>query len=179
MIELENFCKEYKNLFSQKISFQVQDVSFCVEKGQIVGLVGANGAGKTTILKDLILKFNYYKCGQILVIDERNEFSLISGEYIDRIVYSNKKYAFNYALRSMSPEIVVTDELSCKNDWQFVKNAINSGVKLIASCHASTVNELKNKDSFINKIFDRYIVLKNINIPGVIDCIYDKNFNVI
>lgn len=29
----------------------LEDVTFCVEKGEIVGLIGANGAGKTTALK--------------------------------------------------------------------------------------------------------------------------------
>lgn len=31
--------------------FQLQNVSFCVEKGSIMGVIGRNGAGKTTILK--------------------------------------------------------------------------------------------------------------------------------
>jgi len=75
MIELENFCKEYKKLFSQKISFQVQDVSFCVEKGQIVGLVGANGAGKTTILK-AIAGLHYPTSGKIYIGDSFNKFDV-------------------------------------------------------------------------------------------------------
>ena len=75
MIELENFCKEYKNLFSQKISFQVQDVSFCVEKGQIVGLVGANGAGKTTILK-AIAGLHYPTSGKIYIGDSEKKIDV-------------------------------------------------------------------------------------------------------
>lgn len=75
MIELENFCKEYKKLFSQKISFQVQNVSFCVEKGQIVGLVGANGAGKTTILK-AIAGLHYPTSGKIYIGDSEKKIDV-------------------------------------------------------------------------------------------------------
>ena len=75
MIELENFCKEYKKLFSPKISFQVQNVSFCVEKGQIVGLVGANGAGKTTILK-AIAGLHYPSSGKIYIGDSEKKFDV-------------------------------------------------------------------------------------------------------
>lgn len=80
MIELENFCKEYKKLFSQKISFQVQDVSFCVEKGQIVGLVGANGAGKTTILK-AIAGLHYPTSGKIYIGDSEKKFDVEENPY--------------------------------------------------------------------------------------------------
>lgn len=80
MIELENFCKEYKKLFSQKISFQVQDVSFCVEKGQIVGLVGANGAGKTTILK-AIAGLHYPTSGKIYIGDSEKKIDVEENPY--------------------------------------------------------------------------------------------------
>ena len=132
------------------------------------------GKGKTTLLKDIIIKLNNFNCGQVLVIDERNEFSLISGKNIDRIVYSNKFFAFNYALRSLSPDIVVTDELCDKKDWELIRVAVNSGVKVIATCHAKNINELINKPYFEANLFDRYVFLKSNGKPGMLDCVYDK-----
>ena len=43
------------NFFHRKYKYKeaVKDVSFSIEKGQIVGLLGENGAGKTTMLKML------------------------------------------------------------------------------------------------------------------------------
>lgn len=47
MIEIRNLNKSYK-------SFKLNDASFDLAPGKITGLIGANGAGKTTILKILI-----------------------------------------------------------------------------------------------------------------------------
>ncbi len=133
--------------------------------------------GKTTLLKDIVVNLNKLDVGAILVIDERGEFSLIKGENVDNISYSNKNYAFNYAIRSMSPKIVITDELSTASDWQCAKNAISSGVKIIASCHSDGVENLMKKPYYINNIFDRYIFLENNNSFGQVKCVLDKDFN--
>lgn len=45
--EIKNLRKEYKNLTA------VNDVSFNIEDGEIISLLGMNGAGKTTIIKML------------------------------------------------------------------------------------------------------------------------------
>ncbi len=45
MIEVESITKRYGSLVA------IKDVSFTVEKGEVVGFLGPNGAGKTTTLK--------------------------------------------------------------------------------------------------------------------------------
>ncbi len=135
--------------------------------------------GKTTLLKDVMKNLNSLNIGSILVIDERGEFSLIKGENIDNIMYSNKNYAFNFALRSLSPKIVITDELSTIDDWLCAKNAISSGIKIIASCHSDSVENLRLKPSFIHNLFDRYIVLNNGNKFGQAKCVLDRDFKVL
>lgn len=44
----------------------LRDLSFCIEKGQSVGLIGANGAGKSTVMK-LLLGLLAPSSGEILV----------------------------------------------------------------------------------------------------------------
>ncbi len=44
ILKISNLCKDYP-------SFHLQDVSFTVPNGSIVGFVGENGAGKTTTIK--------------------------------------------------------------------------------------------------------------------------------
>ena len=45
---------EVKNLRKVYPSFTLQNVSFSVEEGRVTGLVGANGAGKSTTLKGIL-----------------------------------------------------------------------------------------------------------------------------
>ncbi|MCJ8012992.1 ABC transporter ATP-binding protein [Paenibacillus sp. KQZ6P-2] len=46
-LDIRNLNKEYPN-------FQLKDVSFQLEKGYIMGFIGANGAGKTTTIKSIM-----------------------------------------------------------------------------------------------------------------------------
>lgn len=47
VLQVEHITKEYPG-------FRLEDVSFAVEKGTVMGFVGRNGAGKTTVLKSLM-----------------------------------------------------------------------------------------------------------------------------
>lgn len=135
--------------------------------------------GKTTIIKDIASKLNNDYSKSILIIDERGELKNICGENIDVISFCDKTYAFNYAIRSMSPNIVIMDELSTKNDWECAFRAVNSGVNLIATAHGSSIENIKNKSYFIDKIFDRYVVLDSIKPSGTLNSIYDGEFNLL
>lgn len=136
--------------------------------------------GKTTILKDLARRINREMDYNILLIDERGEFSNVCGTNIDSIKYSDKFYAFSCALRSMSPEIVITDELCNERDWELIKSAIDCGVKIIASCHSERIDELQSKRFFLKGLFDRFVFLESKKeLIGKVKCVYDKDLNKI
>ena len=63
MIELTNFSKSYS---SKSDSFAVKDFSMVCKKGEITGLLGLNGAGKTTILKAICAR-HFATSGSVLV----------------------------------------------------------------------------------------------------------------
>ena len=50
----------------------LEDVSLSLNRGQIIGLVGANGAGKTSLMK-VILGYSSYQEGHFKVIDNNNK----------------------------------------------------------------------------------------------------------
>ena len=50
----------------------LEDVSLSLDRGQIIGLVGANGAGKTSLMK-VILGYSSYQEGHFKVIDNNNK----------------------------------------------------------------------------------------------------------
>lgn len=71
ILELENISKKFDN-------FQLKNISFSLEKGKIMGLIGNNGSGKTTTIK-LILNMIKPQSGIIKVFGQniiKNEVNL-------------------------------------------------------------------------------------------------------
>lgn len=142
-------------------------------------IISPPSKGKTTILKDLARKFNTYTDYSVMIIDERGEFANVAGGNIDLIKFSNKYYALNYGIRSMAPNIVITDELQSRDDWQSAKIAAFSGVKIIASCHGKDIEDIYNKDFFIKNVFERYVVLDALKPAGTVKGFYDSELRLI
>lgn len=59
ILNIENLSKSYKD-------FSLKDVSFSIEPGTVMGLIGKNGAGKTTIIR-LIMNMTEKNGGKITV----------------------------------------------------------------------------------------------------------------
>ena len=135
--------------------------------------------GKTTILRDIARHLSQ-KGVKVCVADERNEISAVSegapgfnlGYSIDILEGASKTDAFKILIRSMSPEVIITDELGDDEDYFAIKKAISSGVSVIASVHSdSRETFLKNNYDFKN-LFNCYITLNRNNGPGTIGEIY-------
>lgn len=63
VIEVKNLTKKYKHLTA------IDDLSFNVKKGEILGLLGPNGSGKSTTINCLLSLLNYQK-GSIKIFGE-------------------------------------------------------------------------------------------------------------
>lgn len=154
-------------------------------------------AGKTTMLRDLIrlLSDGTTKHGlrgfKIGVVDERGEIAACSegtcrnylGVRTDVLDACPKHIGLVMLIRSMSPEIVATDEVGSSEDASALKEAQKAGVKVLATVHGSDLDELKAKPSLsclLNEgVFKRYIILSRRSGPGTVEAVYDQGYKAV
>ena len=110
-------------------------------------LCGEPCSGKTTLLRDLARQLSYQY--RVALIDERGELAaVLNGEpqndvgLCDIFTGYYKSSAMRHALRSMSPEIVVCDEIGSPDDAAAFAECQRSGVNVIATAHAGSAEEL-------------------------------------
>ncbi len=125
------------------------------------------GMGKTTLIRDLIRNLSEKRENTVLVVDERDEIVSNNKFFgVDVLKNCSKKYAFENGVRSLSPDVIITDELYGDEDYSAVLRAINAGVKVIATSHA---NDIK---LFSPYVFDYYVEL-DAEIIGKIKKIFN------
>ena len=80
------------------------------------------------------------------------------------------------AIRSLSPEILICDEIGTKGDVEALLMAFNSGVNIITSIHGFTIEDIYNRKVFHelidNGIIERAIVLSSAKGVGTVENIY-------
>lgn len=147
-------------------------------------IVSPPGQGKTTFLRDFAYQLcekNYFL--NLLILDERGEIAgknnnLEVGDFCDILSFCNKRTGFLHGIRSMNPHAIFTDEIGDKEDFEAIKFASNSGVKIVATIHAENLEQIKRKQNFdiISKVFDRYVFLEPNGKAGRIAGVYNQNF---
>ena len=143
-------------------------------------IVSPPGCGKTTYLRDIAAAISQ-KQFNVLVADERAEIAAAHNGVpqldvgLNSDVFSGcpKSYAFGCGIRSLRPDVIITDELSCE-DFAAAEEAVLSGVRLIASIHSADIKDVVNKPGISrivdNRLFERYAVLEGVGrLSGVYD----------
>lgn len=141
-------------------------------------IISPPGCGKTTILRDIarILSNRQVK---VAICDERSEIagmynslpSFNLGPRTDILDGCDKAYGIPMLIRSMSPEVIITDEIGKEKDVDAIIQCQNAGVKLITSIHGSSIEDVKKsliKPVIENKFFKNIIVLSKEKGPGTI-----------
>lgn len=168
--------KEIKGVSKSVIKF-FGDNTLCTS----ILIAAAPGVGKTTLLRDYlrVVSNSGVRCS---LIDERSEIAacvrsipqLDIGKHTDIIEAAPKDKAVMLLLRTMNPQLIAFDEITAPEDTKALLKAAHCGVKLLASAHACSIQDLKNrmvyKELLDENVFD-YIVF--------IDCSMGKrNYTV-
>ena len=141
--------------------------------------------GKTTLLRDVvrILSDGFsdfkFKGMKISIVDERSEIAALFngvpqndvGIRSDVIDGCSKCEGMILALRSMSPQIIATDEIGSSRDFEVLRKIISCGVRIITTAHGFDILDVAKRD--IGKIFDRFVILGKDNKVGSIKDILD------
>ncbi len=126
-------------------------------------LLGAPGCGKTTVLRDMAL-YMAKDCGmQVAVADEREELFPQGEAALDVIGGMDKARAIMLLLRSMAPQVIVTDEIGRSEDADALQDAVRCGVGVLATAHAGSLAEAMRRPVlrrlFAAKAFDCAVLL--------------------
>lgn len=152
-------------------------------------LAAPPAVGKTTLLRDMVRLLGDGAAGlpplNIGLADERMEIAAVYegcpqldvGSRCDVISACPKAQAVMLLLRSMGPQVVVTDEIGSAEDCRALAEALNAGVSVIASAHAATREELLARpwlgDLLRQGFFERVILLRR-TAGGIIPArVYD------
>ncbi len=156
-----------------------------VLRGSLCGLLitGVPSSGKTTILRDLTRQLASGELGQfvrVAVVDERCELGAVYegvpqndlGISCDILSGYPKGKGILTAVRTLSPEVIVCDEIGSREEVDSMLDGLNCGVKIIAAAHARTLQELISREQIRRLIkhgaFEKIVRLGDSSAPGSI-----------
>ena len=148
-----------------------------IEQGMPVSalIAAPPGGGKTTLLRDIARCISNgvgLPPQKVALADERGELagcidgapSFDIGERTDVFELAPKAEAIMTLIRTMSPRVIITDELGGAEDANAVLEAARCGVEVIASAHASSKDELEKRGRLKTlldaKVFKRILIVK-------------------
>lgn len=150
-------------------------------------IAGAPSSGKTTLLKDITYQLSSGRLGKyykICVIDERKEIFPaekninLMGPNTDVLSGYPKARGIEIAVRTLSPDVIICDEVGQNHEIDEIVNGMNSGVKFILTAHSSSLDELKRKyiyrKLFRDADFKKIVFLAGSANPGIVSNIIEK-----
>ena len=167
-------------------------MKFIVSKDRIYNtlIISPPKCGKTTILRDIArnisngMAINNLSGKKVSIIDERSEIAssfngipqLDVGIRSDILDSCFKKDGMIMAIRSLSPEVLICDEIGTSGEIDALNMAFNSGVNIVVTIHGYNIDDVYKrsvfKDLLEKSILERIVVLSSRRGPGTIENIY-------
>jgi stage III sporulation protein AA len=195
-----NSVKTIKNISSLnlRISREVLGCSnklipYITNKNQIMNtiIISPPKCGKTTVIRDMARNISEGIADigltgkKVCVVDERSELAacvdgtpqMNIGLRTDVLDGCIKSEGIMMAIRSMSPEVVICDEIGTQRDMESIIAALNCGINLITTIHGNGIEDMYERSVFKelldNHVFKRAVVLSNSEGVCTVEYIYD------
>lgn len=152
-------------------------------------IIGPPQTGKTSLIRDLARLISngtkFIRSQKVAIIDERSEIAASLngipqhdiGLRTDVMDACPKTEGMMMMIRSMSPDVLIVDEIGKKADVQAILEAVYAGVNIICTLHGQSIEQIKQRPSltalFKNNIFQRFIILEKNELSHFTMSIFD------
>lgn len=191
---------KYINTFNIRITREIRGaadkvIPYIINNGRVLHtlILSPPQMGKTTLIRDIIRQisdgFPGFSGLKVGIVDERSE---IAGCYqgvpqnnvgvrTDILDACPKATGIIMLIRSMSPQVIATDEIGRVEDVCAIEDALNAGIKIITTAHSHDLQDAMRRpilSSILDKkIFERILILGNSLGTGTLEKVYDGELN--
>jgi len=144
------------------------NLSFSSSRNLLV--CGAPSSGKTTIVRDIVRKLTESFC-KVSVVDSRGEIGASSGGIAQNTFGATVSVLTGYcksdgvdiALRTLSPDVIVCDEIGSAADMTAIQDCGRCGVSVIATAHCGSFDDLLERENIaplVGGVFKDIVVIE-------------------
>lgn len=142
-------------------------------------ICGSPSSGKTTVLRDIARLLSTQYRQRVSLVDTRGELAAMKrGVPQNEIGCADvldgypRAEGIEQAVRCLSPDVIVCDEIGSSEDTNALLSSVNSGVRFVATAHAGSVDEILYRKNIVRLIeqnaFGQILLLKGKDSPGEI-----------